>query len=225
MGVGGLAVPDYNIEPITAHLQKLNEELNVFYEVKWSSTKERIACGQTAYATYLKQLLDEGKAHFHIRFAPFDEYRHKESGPKRRIDTTSKMHYQLLLHRAVRFYGAHYKLQIRPDNGDCTSQLVKFKDSLQTDGWLKYNAPRGCIRSIECRDSKKEPLLQLLDVTLGALTALRNERALEQPKKRLANAVHQLHGHPALAGNSPADEMRFSIWNVVPKWGRRGPRG
>jgi hypothetical protein len=225
MGVGGLAVPDYNLEPITARLQEINEQLGVFYEVKWSSTKDRINCGQTAYAKYLKQVLSEEKAHFHIRWAPFKKYNHKESGPKRRVDTTSKMYYQLLLHRAVRFYGRHYKLHVRPDNGDCTAELRKFKDYLQMDGRAEYGAARDCIASIECRDSAKEPLLQMLDVTTGALTALRNSRPLLSPKARLAKSIHEMHGEPDLALNSPPEEMKFSIWNVIPKWGKRGSRG
>jgi hypothetical protein len=220
MAVGGLAVPDTELGRITDRLLTINEERSVFYEVKWNSTKERRDCGQTAYAEELARLLDRGLIHLHVRFAPFREYNHRLSGPRKKVDTTSKMFYQLLLHRAVRHYGGRYKLHIRPDGGNCTSALADQVHALHSDGSQRYHAAQDCIRSIEPRDSEREPLLQLLDVTLGAFTALRNRRTLGEPKRKLAERVHELHGERDLSSNfdSKDDPRRFSIWNARPKW-------
>jgi hypothetical protein len=138
------------------------------------------------------------------------------------------MHYQLLLHRAVQFYGAH-PLHIRPDNGDCTSELESYRNALTLEGQRKYDAHPLCIGSIEPRDSKREPILQLLDVTLGAFTAVRNGRHLRAetatPKKLLAEHALEAFGRPNLHGNTPKKERRLSIWNAVPMWEKgRGPQ-
>lgn len=220
MAVGGLAIPDINLRPITEALRRINERCKVYYEVKWETTRDRRDCGQTAYAEYLAALVKESKAHFHIRFAPFDDYDHRVSGPNKRTDTTSKMFYQLVLHRAYRFYGQKYPVHLRPDGGDCTKQLTEFRPQLAYHAETKYGVPERNIASIQCRDSVNEPLLQLLDVTLGALTALRNARALKPngPKETLARRVYEWHSRPALAGNTPSDVRNFSIWNAVPKW-------
>ena len=181
MAVAGLAVPDYALAPITADLRAIKAAKGGPSETKWATVKNRRDSAHEAFVDYFNDAVRAGRIHFHIRFAPFNQYDHNVSGPKRRVDTTSKMHFQLLLHRAVRFYGKHYKLRIRPDNGDCTAALVDQIDSLHTWGHENYGCARDCIDSIEPRDSSKEMFLQLLDVPLGALTALRNNRVLTGP--------------------------------------------
>lgn len=226
MAVGGLAVPDYNLAPITAELRNIKTTKNIRpeHEIKWEKTSERHDCGETAYANYLAELLTTKKVHLHVRFAPFTEYNHHHSGPNRRADTVGKMHYQLLLHRAVRFYGGAYKLRIRPDAGDCTKKLCDQQGALLYEAVARhrYEVQADCIDSIEPRDSVREPLLQLLDVTLGALTAMRNGRHLRpecaEPKKALALHVHGLHGHADLNGNTGPLIRHFSIWNAVPEY-------
>jgi hypothetical protein len=169
------------------------------------------------------QLVTEGKVHLHLRFAPFKQYTHP--GPRRIYDTVSKMYYQLLLHRALNHYGTKYRLFIRPDDGACTSELEKFVDALHADGAVKYKSAPDCIHSIVCLDSKREPLLQFLDVSLGALTAYRNGRHLRpetrDAKRLLAEHAYATCGIPDLTKNS-SERMKVSIWNVVPQ--KRSPR-
>jgi len=227
MAVGGLAVADYNLQTITDHLATINRVKKVTYEVKYQTTRKRRDCGHTAYAEYLAELINLKKVHFHVRFAPFKQYNHRDSGPNRRADTVGKMHYQLLLHRALRFYGGEYKLRIRPDDGDCTKKLQDQQEALLFEAIHKhgYDVKPDCIDSIEPRESLKEPLLQLLDVTLGAFTALRNERHLSPtyspPKTALALLAHKINGSPNLLENSGAAVRHLSIWNVVPEYRKR----
>ena len=131
-------------------------------------------------------LSDQGRAHFHIRFAPFDKYDHDDY-KGRRFDTTSRMFYELLLHRAVKHYGKWDRLFIRPDNGDCTSILPHLKAGLNADGVRRYRTNPQCVDSITCLNSEDEPILQLVDVVLGAFTALRNKRTFTGPKGDVAD--------------------------------------
>ena len=222
MGVAGLAISRSRITATVKHLDKLKDDLRYRGEVKWGNTRKTGIAIRKAYLDHLAQLIRDNHAHFHIRFSPMNEYDHE--GPRKRFDTASKSFYQLLLHRAVRYYGNQCKIFIRPDNGECTRLLPDLHDWLHTDGAYRYKTPLDCIDSIVCLDSKKEPMLQLLDVALGALTAVRNGRhALEKvaaPKKELAPYAIQALGIRSLNGNRD-DGNKFSIWNVVPKKNKR----
>ena len=75
-----------------------------------------------------------------------------------------------------------------------------------------------CVDSITCLDSKDEPILQLVDVVLGAFTALRNNRALIGAKREVADhalKTLQKRGHDLFTMYSGT--RRFSIWNVIPQ--------
>ncbi|WP_297515610.1 DUF3800 domain-containing protein [uncultured Caulobacter sp.] len=225
MSVGGLAVPDYNLARIVADLHAIKNSKGGPSETKWNSVKSRRDSAHKAFVDYFRAGLEAGDFHFHVRFAPFSEYDHKISGPKQRIDTTSKMHFQLLLHRAIRFYGKHYKLRIRPDNGDCTSALVDQISKLHTWGATNYGCKHDCIENIEPRDSKREVMLQLLDVPLGAFTALRNQRELIGAKRELADYVQAAFPSVNLKNSTHMEAMKFNVWNVKPSGPRRGPWG
>src|SRR5262249_40915643 len=155
---------------IRDELLALNEKNHVRSEVKWENAKKRRHIVHEAYIEYLFSLTDSNRAHLHLRFAPFDQYDHKLSGRNDRLDTVGKMHYQLILHRPMRYYGDDCDIHIYPDNGVCTEKLPSMKDA------LNLNHPKMPIKHIECRDSKNEPILQLLDVTLGALASYKNKR-------------------------------------------------
>jgi len=198
-----------------------NEDKKARGEIKWQNTRSRGVEVRKAYIEYFLELLAANKIHFHIRFSPMNEYDH--GGERRIFDTVSKMFYQLLLHRPVRHYGKTCQINIRPDNGECTRLLPGLKEALQIDGQLKYRTILDCINDIVPLDSKSEPLLQFLDVPVGALTAYRNERHLMahmgEPKRNLASFAYEHFGKDLTANYD--DGSRFSIWNVIPK--RRGP--
>lgn len=219
MAVAGLAVSRRMVRTISQELKDLNRESGfIGSEVKWSKLGKRKVCIHTLYVDYLFNLLDTKRAHFHVRFAPFSEYDHNLSGERKRTDTVSKMFYSLLLHRAVAFYGPHRALYVYPDDGDCTSYLPKMRDQLCADGWNKKRAKANCVKEIQCRSSKREPLLQLLDVTLGALAAVKNNRQLEAPKATVAAHVLSKKMVPDLTKGTAWGARRFNVWNVTPKW-------
>lgn len=123
MAVGGLAVDHETLPDVLIQIQAINERCNVASEVKWENAKPRRQNAHQAYIDLLFDLIENNKVHFHLRFAPFDDYDHRLSGSNKRQDTVGKMHYQLILHRPVRYYGAENRLVIHPDNGTCTAKL------------------------------------------------------------------------------------------------------
>lgn len=218
MAVGGLAIPKHYLPDVLSGLKAIPNP-HPRDEVKWQTTKPWNLESRKQYVDFLADLLAKRRAHFHIRFAPFRQYEH--DGPRKRFDTVSKMYYQLLLHRPVKHYGDRYRISIRPDNGECTSELERFIEPLHNDGYLKYQTKRDCIADLKCTESRSEPFLQLLDVTLGALTAARNERNTSPHKTELAQHAQKALGIKDLTRNLD-DGARLSVWNTIPA--RRGPR-
>ncbi len=99
-------------------------------------------------------------------------------------------------------------------------------DSLESWGMYHYEAKAGCVESIEARDSRQEIFLQLLDVPLGALTALRNKRELIGAKRELADYVAAKFAHKNIEGNCGRKVQDFAIWNAAPNHRiKRGPWG
>ena len=154
------------------------------------------------------------------------QYDHSLSGPRRRVDTVSKAFYQLLRFRAVRHYHMH-RLHIIPDSGDCTSELPQQIGALNSHAKRMTPGAGECVQGITPRCSAGEPLLQLLDVTLGALASIRNDRhrSTETTKGRLCALALKRTGWPDMTGNCPRDARTLSRWNVTPKYMmERGPQ-
>ena len=184
MGVGGLAVPAWNMRKVVQRIAAIKNGDES--EIKWRNTSNNGRdVKQTLFAEYLAQLVRDGDVHLHIRFAPFDEYDHEVSGPGKRHDTTGKMYRELLIHRALKFYD--YKasrLHVRPDGGEPTKRLNEFRASMLTRAMRQYKerVHRDCLLPILPLESERQPMLQLLDVTLGAFVASRNDRPNNGPK-------------------------------------------
>jgi hypothetical protein len=217
MAVAGLVVHEDGVPTLVDGLAKIRKSNGTRGEIKWNNISKHEKQARIDFIDYFWFLSDRGQADFHIRFAPFDQYDHDEY-QRRRFDTTSRMFYELLLHRAVKHYGKWNRLFIRPDNGECTSVLPHLKAGLNADGVRKFKTNPQCVDSIICLDSKDEPILQLLDVVLGAFTALKNNRVLAAPKREVADhalKTLQKRGHDL--DTMYSGTRRFSIWNVIPK--------
>jgi hypothetical protein len=218
MTVGGFAVSRNGVGKITKELLAINETKRARGEIKWHNTRKRGVEVRKAYIDYLMKQIASNYIHFHIRFSPMNEYKH--DGDRREFDTVSKMFYQLLLHRPLRHYGKTCILRIRPDDGECTRLLPNFKNALLFDGQLTYDTQPDCIHSIVPQNSRRQPMLHLLDVMVGALTAFRNGRHLldtiGEPKRTLALYAFDAFGKADLKINRD-EGNKLSVWNVIPK--------
>lgn len=221
LAIGGVALRAERANDIRRDLEDIKTSAQMTREVKWSNVKARRDDVHKAFVDYLFYLVENGLAHFHVRFSPMGEYDHSLSGKRRKIDTISKAYYQLLLHRAGQFYGGSCDLFIYPDKGECTEQLPSFLGRLNDNCSERYG--HSSFRLIEPRDSERDVIQQMLDVSLGALGAVRNGRheVLATAKKEMALYVLQKTGRATMAGNSAIADRKFSVWNVVPAW-RKG---
>ena len=207
------------IPKIVSDLQLIKAKVGKTGEVKWANAKSFGGVVHRGYIDYLFLLLGSRKAQFHIRFSDMNEYDHGLSGPRKKVDTVSKSFYQLMLHRPVKYYHGKANVHVYPDDGCCTEQLPDQLPKLKNDAWTKFG-PEGhsCPQEITPRASKSEPLLQLLDVTLGALAALKNERHLADGyspiKRELAEYALKKTGWLRIGGSNY--DKRCNRWTVKP---------
>jgi hypothetical protein len=128
MGVAGIVIHEDGIPILKEELAKIRR--GATSEIKWSKTDKYNKQTQVDFIDHFWLLSDQRRIDFHIRFAPFEEYDHKLYKGKY-FDTTSRMFYELLPHRAVRYYGKWDRLFIRPDDGECTKTLPYLKPGLK----------------------------------------------------------------------------------------------
>lgn len=223
MCLGGLAVDLRAAILLEDRLLQVRQECGVQGEVKWSKAKARRNSVHRSYAYLLHELTVKQVLHLHLMFVPMQKYFHNASGERNRIDTVSKQYYQLILHRPIRFYGLTHVIHIRPDNGECTQRLPSFRSALNRDGKRVYGAEES-VWTIEpscSATSRARNFLQLLDVTLGAMTAVRNNRfsaCADTFKAKLTWEIWELWGCPDLTKNTYPPDQHFNVWNVVPSW-------
>lgn len=205
---------------IARRLDAIKAEVGKTGEVKWKNAKSYNGRAHTAYVDYLFELIAEKKAQFHIRFSEMADYDHRLSGERRKVDTISKAFYQLLLHRPCRYYH-NLSVFIHPDDGEYTALLPDQIGALNHQCRQRFGGQEdGCVKVIEPRSSEREQMLQLLDVPLGALAALRNGRTLPEAyspiKRALANHVLAHTGWPNVLGNTEITHASVNKWNARP---------
>ena len=220
MAVGGIAVNMASAAEIERQILQLRQRLKLLGEIKWSNVKARRDSGHKAYAELLKELVENNKIHFHMRFQKTGDWDHRRSGNRKKVDTVSRAFYQLVLHRPVTFYGHHADIHVRPDKGDCTARLHQYQGQLNSEAAKAQHCGMSCVRSIQAVDSSSDHFLQLLDVTLGGLAAIRNNRHkradVSQHKYDLAVHIHRLWNNYDLAQSHPKSAKKFNIWNAKP---------
>lgn len=219
MAVGGIAVNVAAADRIEASIRDIRKRMNRTSEVKWSNLKARRDNVQKAFVELLHYLVNENQVHFHIRFQRMEDWDHARSGARKRIDTVSKAYYNLIVHRPIAMYGHRCDLHIRPDGGECTARLHEFRPAMNNEARRRWQFDNP-VRSVHVRDSAGSELLQLLDVTLGGLAAIRNGRHLRadisSAKRDLAIHIHELWGRQDLARSTSKDTRRFNVWNARP---------
>lgn len=95
-------------------------------------------------------------------------------------------------------------------------RFFKYRHHLSAKGRKLFKTRQACVESIEQRSSKDSLVLQLLDVTLGALTAKKNNRVLNEHKTRVMNFVHERNEGRDLDHTSNTAYNSFNVWNFVP---------
>jgi len=214
-GVGGLAIPLDQLPFVEGAIYALRASQGYDgqdNQIQYKTAKKRRDNIYRAYIDLLAALIKDKHVHLHLRF----KYAHGE-----RVDTSSisKAFYSLLLHRAGRQFGSSAKLIIRPDNGCCTEYLPQIKSGLNADILRRrYSGNSTAVIDISPCDSAFHHPLQLLDVTLGAISSARNGYHLDgstgEFKSELTKYALKKLGLTDEIYDTPINSAHLNIWNV-----------
>jgi len=214
--VGGLAIRPKRAAEISQKISELRINYGITRlstQIEYKTASKRRDDIYRAYVDLLAAMVAEGQAHIHFRFTPCVNQRNENAA-------ISKAFFQLMLHRAGRYYAKDCGINYRPDNGCCTEYLPKMRPGLNSKIREEYAVGKDAVSSIQPVESSKEHLLQLLDVTLGALTAARNNQhnngGVGDYKKSLIEYTVEKLGVDVLS-NSNIEEKKLNIWNVNPE--------
>ncbi len=204
--VGGITVHRDRLPAVYANMKAFRRDTGISSELKYRSLIEQFFA-----LNYSKQI------EFHAVAFDNHKWNHKRFNKSDSDIGLSKMYYQLILHRLVYKYGDQNSLFVCLDHRTSSTKLADLQNMLNRAANRDLGLSYSPLRQLESRDSKTEELLQLNDVILGAIAAIKNARHLlaggRVSKKRLAELVFEKSGLPPLEKNSPKSMTHFSFWN------------
>lgn len=218
MVVGGILLRPHRTSELTRKMQDLREaaKMGPNSEFKWTSYKN----GQRKKAYFglidlFFEMIKNGHLHFHSMICDFHEFDHKheaKNGSKDMFTSVNKLYYQLLLHQICRRYGKYHTIAMYPDHGNDSAEIVHFRENVCKAAYFKYKAQFGSLIRIQPYPSSSMLPLQLPDVVLGSIAALREGRELNANKQELAEYI--LAKSPLENwGQSTSRDANFTVWN------------
>lgn len=174
MIVGATVVRRRYVELLYRALHDFREEYEMFAELKWSKVSSQKLDAYKALVDLYFDFCRRGGIAF--RATTFDNHlwdhkRFNDNDPDLGI---SKLYYQMLLHQVVGWYGDLASIYICLDRRLSSTPLQKLHRILNAGAAKEYNLTFGPVGTLTAKDLKKDDILQVNDVILGAVSALKN---------------------------------------------------
>lgn len=221
MLVGATVVRRIYVKSLYESVQELRERHGMFAELKWSKISNQKFDAYKAFVDLFFDFLLRRGISFHATTFDnhmWDHTRFNDGDPDIGI---SKLYYQMLLHQVVGWHGDLATLYICLDRRLSTTPLDKLQKILNAGAAKEYKLDFGPVRVLTAKDSKKDDLLQINDIILGAVAAYKNNRHLEpsarEAKVEMAKYVFSRSGLSSYDIDSPPKKVDFQIWNRKPR--------
>lgn len=219
--VSGITIHRSAIPTVYKTISDFRKRSNMNAELKWSKISngkesEYEDLIRTFFALNNSRLIE-----FHA--VSFDNHRwdHKQFNDGDSDIGLSKLYYQLIMRSLIVPHGDQNTLFVSLDKRNSSTNLDDFHKMLNAAAKRDHGLDYGPVTQLMFRDSKKEPMLQLNDLILGAITSVKNSRHLiagaRTSKKNLAELVFDKSGLPPLEKDSPPNMTHFSFWNRIPQ--------
>lgn|GEM_PF-1710017 len=120
--------------------------------------------------------------------------------------------------------GWRYRIRLDALNLQRSGRLLTLRDTLNAAAMRDRGLRYPCCESVEPRDSKKDDLIQVVDLLTGAVgfhyagghTAIGTSRGKVEMAERICAAVNK----PSLCIESKPWETDFNVWKWVPRRGK-----
>jgi hypothetical protein len=214
--VGGVCIHRNVIATVRKQLLAYRENYGMHAELKWSKISNQKADEYKALVDYFFWLNSKNIIHFHTLIFDSHKANHSRYNNGCRDTGLSKLYYQLILHKFCGLY-RHGDMAVCLDHRNSKTRHEDLKKMLKSGVAKKLGVSESPIKQIVSADSKNEDILQMNDVILGAVGAVRNgkHKAVggRAAKADLANYVLTKSGLETFDANSPRHAKVFTVWN------------
>ncbi|WP_353347220.1 DUF3800 domain-containing protein [Aquicoccus sp. SU-CL01552] len=221
MLVGATVVRRRFVESLYRAIHKFRLDNGMFAELKWSKVSNQKLDEYKALVDLYFGFSERSALSFHATTFDnhmWDHTRFNDGDPDLGI---SKLYYQMLLHQVIGRYGDLASLYICLDRRLSTTPLEKLHRILNAGAAKEYKLDFGPVRVLTAKDSKKDDILQINDVILGAVASYKNKRHLETGARRakvlLSEYVLRKSRLRSYDQDSPKKNSNFQIWNRKPR--------
>ena len=217
--VGGTAILSDSLRSVYRKIFNLRQKHNMFAELKWSKVSNQKKDAYQDFIDLYFDLIRSGLIAFHCASFDNTKWKHDIYNDGDKDLGLSKNYYQLILHRYIRVYGEQASLFICLDRRFSSTRLPDLQRILNAGAAKDYGLTFGPVRTLVSRDSKKDDLLQLNDVILGAISSVKNGRHIDPQTKtakaELAKLVLRKTKLGSLDKDTPVYAKGFTVWNRV----------
>lgn len=189
-------------------------------ELKWSRISNQKVEEYKALVDYFFWLNSSDAVHFHALVFDNHKANHRKYNDGCADTGLSKLYYQLILHKFCKVYQGG-DMAVCLDHRNSKTPHEDLKRMLNSGVAKTLGRDESPIKQIVSADSKAEDLLQLNDVILGAVGAVRNGKhelvGGRAAKAELAKYVLEKSGLQTFDQDSPRRVTRFTVWNFRPQ--------
>jgi hypothetical protein len=214
--VGGVCIHRNNIPIVRKNLSAYRNKFNMTSELKWSKISNQKIEEYKALVDYFFWLNSSDIVHFHSLIFDSHKANHGRFNNGCRDTGLSKLYYQLILHK----FGGRYPdtdMAVCLDHRNSKTPHEDLRRMLNAGVSKKFGIDKAPIKQVVSADSKKDDILQMNDVILGAVGAVRNGKhelvGGRAAKMELAKYVLQKSGLNGFEVDSPRRVTRFTVWN------------
>jgi len=219
--VGGIYIRSKHIPLLHEKISAFRTKHNMHAELKWTKISNQKFEAYAALVDLFFTLNQESIINFHALI--FDNYQanhHKYNEGSADIGL-SKLYYQLILHKFSNYADESSDMCVCLDRRHSRTSLNDLRDMLNRGITRKRGMPTALIKQLVSQDSKEDDILQLNDVILGAVCAVRNGKHIlhdtREAKRVIAHRIVNQSGHRDFTQSSPRHFNHFSVWNFQPR--------
>lgn len=208
------------VDGVYKTLEQYREAFNMKAELKWAKASNQKETEYKWLIDYFFAMNNSNRLHFHSIIFDSHQWNHQKYNDGEGDTGLSKLYYQLILHKFIRKCGEKGTLYAFMDHRHSKTSLEDLKNMLNSAANRDHGL-KSPLKQLVSKHSHEDDLLQLNDVVLGAVCAVRNGKHLladyRKVKRLLALEVLEKSGLGAFDRDSPRDVHRFTVWNMRPR--------
>lgn len=217
--VGGICIHRNTLQSVHDSMHMYRVAHNMHSELKWSKISNQKATEYEALVDYFFALNNTNRLQFHCIIFDNHQWNHSKYNDGDADVGLSKLYYQLLKNSFAKRCAPHGDLFACLDHRNSSTPLEDVRRMINAALKRDHGIHTSPLKQLVSADSKLEDLLQLNDVILGAVSAIRNGKHLlastRDAKKNIALRVLEKSGAVDFEKNFSVP--RFNVWNFRPR--------